>query len=158
MKEIKTTKDIHDMPVMVRVIANTKHPKNKERNDMVGGEFEVTITSHYDNERVLLNEKSNSWTFSEEDLQVLIPVKYNGVTIGIGDMVNGYEVHGFHWYDRWMLDVVKDEYMNGGCDWFQECDIESHTPLHPQSPKMSDEEMIAELTKRGRLKEGVILE
>jgi len=145
------------MPVMVRVISTKSN--NEEKQDMVGGEFEVRITfTHYNNTRhVYTKNKSDYFLFNESELQVLTPVKYNGVTIGIGDTINGKEVYGFYWYDgTWKLNCVQDGDMNNLCYIGQI--ITSHIPLHTPTPKMSDEALIEELTKRGRLKEGVILE
>jgi len=159
MTKITSLKDLQNMPVMVRVISTKSN--DEEQQNMVGGEFEVRITfSHYNNKRhVYTKDKSDYFLFNESELQVLTPVKYNGVTIGIGDKINGKEVYGFHWYDgTWKLNCVQEGDLQGDCYNRSKRDITSHIPLHTPTPKMSDEEMIAELTKRGRLKEGVILE
>ena len=158
MTKITSLKDLQNMPVMVRVISTKSN--DEEQQDMVGGEFQVRATYNYENTRGVWNkDKSNFWFFNEEDLQVLTPLKFNGVTIGIGDTVDGNKVvYGFHWYNnRWILNIATAGDINY-CLERAEPSITSHIPLHTPTPKMSDEALIEELTKRGRLKEGVILE
>lgn len=130
-------KEIQNLPVRVRVLKTDRNIE--EMQAMVGGDFEVRITYHYDKTRNVWNaDKSDSWTFKEEELQVLTPIKFEGKTIGIGDKVNGDdEVFGFTCSDGvWSIRIA----MNGNYNrttYYVEREIKSHTPLHSSTTEMT---------------------
>lgn len=162
MKTIKTLKDLQSMPPRVRVIANTSKADDKDMNNMVGKEFEVMSTYHKDNARLI-----NYYVFKEEDLQVLTPIKHDGRYIGIGDEIEVidedetgfYTVYGFYWHDRkFVLNTVKDDDFELGCYIRYPSVIKEIKPLYnPSKSTMTDDELIAELEKRGKLVDGKVL-
>jgi len=112
----------------VRVIGNTKDPKIKAMNDMVGQDFEVR-TSYYNDDTISVwnKDKSKSWLFNKADVRFLTPAMYKGKNIAIGDEVKASakwrKVLGFYMYYnivRISVGSVEDTYV------YLESEIKDH--------------------------------
>ena len=138
----------------VRVIDSTYSPDETKRK-MIGKEYDIQVIDYKDDVYVI-----DFCRFNKSDLAFLTPVKYNGRFIAIGDEVKWSgrwrKVYGYHWYDgRWGLDTARDDDYNNECYSLYLEEIRDHRPL--SETKISDEELIAELEKRGIIKAGKIV-
>jgi hypothetical protein len=160
-----TLNELTTQPKMVRVISNTANPEISGMNDMIGGVFEVNTDYYCDKTKyVYSKDKSDYWNFKNSELQELTPIIHNGYQIGIGDKVNDGDlwgtVHGYYWCDgRYRVLVVEDNNFEDGCYQIFENHIAEVKPLYNPVKKIehTDDELVAELERRGRLVDGKVL-
>lgn len=113
----KNTNQIIDQKREVRVLGNTRHPDDQEKNAMVGGIFEVKAEYYYYDIVCIWNEdKTDWWWFNRKDLQFLTPLSYKGRRIGLRDKVKygdeWYVVVSWCWdahYEEWALECYKED-------------------------------------------------
>lgn len=150
-------KELLNQPKYARVIGG---------NEYVGEEFEVGAIDYNDGTVSLEIEPIKQW-FLFKNIQFLTNVEYNGRKIGIGDEVSLYwngnwcEVYGDEWLDgEWKLLGARNKDYESGCFKISKEEIQDLSPLYPEN-KMSDdeliEELIEELKKRGKVREGKII-
>lgn len=144
----------------VRVIAST-YNQVEQAKEMIGEEFEVRSSWYVDNTiSVYTADKSEQWIFNKSDVVFLTPVKFNGKHIGIGDeveatLINRGIVTGFYMYDgeyRLVIETTANITVSRELK-----NITAHYPKGISKVTLSDEELIKELEKRGRVSKGKII-
>lgn len=158
----KTFEEITSPVKRVRVLDSTRFP-DEETRVLIGGTFEVRGEFYDDNTIAVWNaDKSDWYWFNRSDVQFLTPLTFKGVDIGIDDEVEAYgtwhTVYGYQWFDgEWLVAGVEDNDFEGGCGWVRNEAITAHRPLHTPQVKMTDEELVEEMRKRGLLRDGQVL-
>ena len=96
--------------------------------------------------------------FNKKDTQIATPLKFNDEYICIADTVNeDYLVYGYYWFDgKYFLNIVKNNDFECGCFTNSQSEIHSHQPLRNKI-NLSDDELIKELERRGKLTDGKVI-
>ena len=153
-----TFEELQNMPVEVKILDSTYRPCEATR-EMIGGIYEARSTDHHDYTYSVWTKLNSYWFFfNKSDCQIMTPLSYEGERIGIGDTVNNVIVYGFSWFDGgWILQVVNDNDFDTCCYGYNESGVYSHTPLYQSKLSQTDKELLAEVERRGLLKDAKVL-
>ena len=151
---------LQNEPKRVKIIDST-YDANENAKKMIGGVYEVRSEYHFDHTLTVWNEdKTQHWYFNKKDTQITTPLKFNDEYICIADTVNENElVYGYRWFDgEYVLDAAEDNNFESRCFRKHILDIRSHQPLNPTNKiDLSDDELIQELERRGKLADGKVI-
>lgn len=129
--KITSLQDLQSMPLYGRVIDSTYSPDSELKKTMIGREYKIDATFH--------NNKAYSLaghTFNFSDIQLLTPVEYKGIKIGIGDEIstggeNWCEVFDWYWFDDKF--ILRGAYNKNYSDTWPvaQNEIQDLRPLYP---------------------------
>lgn len=120
--------------------------------ELIGKEFGLQIDDLAEDVVSLEREDGNYRSFKKSDVQELTPLSFNNRRIAIGDEVkwNGYwsMVYGYTWFDgEWLIQTVQD-WEHDCCELSKE-QIKDHRTPQDNKVDLSDDELLAEVRKRG---------
>lgn len=123
---------------------------------LIGQEFEFAYEDVIINEIGLrLNPNSIVVTsFNKSNVQELTPLSFNNRRIAIGDEVmwsgEWRVVYGYYWFDgEWKVQAIDDNDWKSGCRVFSEDMLSDHRTPQDNKVDLSDDELLAEVRKRG---------
>ena len=150
---------LQNEPKRVKIIDSTYDNLDEAKN-MIGGVYEVGYEDHNDKTLSVWSEhKTYACLFNKSDTQIATPLKFNDEYICIADTVNNRFVYDYYWdCDDWVLLTARDNDTLETSFGLQAHNIDSFTPLHlPNKIDLSDDELIQELERRGKLTDGKVI-